>query len=483
MDEWVLVIDVGGRGGASLARRIRALGVYADWAYVRRKAAADAAPERFQETGFARPMLWDRPPSAVLIIPDARDAQPALRAGVALAVGRALEASYGWTVAEERMVWLAPPDGAAPDQDDGGDETSKRADAGAKTTGSAGAGGAASAHADAACAALKALLFERLGLRGGWTWRAVIERTVEAIRRAYPEGAAVVALSGGVDSAVAAALVHRALGDRLKAVFVDHGLLRSGEREAVQTALAEALGLPLTVVDAGARFLADLSGVVDPEEKRRRIGERFIREFESIAAGLKEARYLVQGTILPDVVESLPTDTGVAVKSHHNVGGLPERLGLALIEPLRPFYKDEVRALGTALGLPPSIVYRQPFPGPGLAVRVIGEVTAAKLEMVRAADRIVREEIEAAGLGTDVWQYFAVLPGVATVGIVDGARVYRETVAVRAVRSVAGDRASWAHLPYAVLERIAERIAREVPGVGRVVYDITSKPPATIEWE
>ncbi|MBX6377166.1 MAG: glutamine-hydrolyzing GMP synthase, partial [Clostridia bacterium] len=273
-----------------------------------------------------------------------------------------------------------------------------------------------------------------------------------------------------------------AIGDRLTPIFVDHGFLREGEAEEVVGVFRDHLGLPLVHVDARERFLARLAGVEDPEEKRRRIGEEFIRVFEEEAARWGGARFLVQGTLYPDVVESGGGRTH-RIKSHHNVGGLPADMRFELVEPLRDLFKDEVRQVGEALGLPPALVWRQPFPGPGLAVRVVGPVTAEALAVVRRADAIVRQEIEAAGLSRQVWQFFAVLAGGRSVGVRGDRRTYGYTVAVRAVTSEDGMTADWARLPHDLLDRLARRIVAEVPAVGRVVYDITSKPPATIEWE
>lgn len=337
-------------------------------------------------------------------------------------------------------------------------------------------------HTPGGTALIRNFLFRIAGLRPEWTPAAFVDEAVARIRQQVGDGRAIAALSGGVDSMVAAALVHRAIGDRLTAVFVDHGLLRLGEAEEVRNLVGTTLGIPLRVVDARDRFLAELRGVTDPEEKRRRIGRTFIDVFEETTAQLGGADFLVQGTLYPDVIES---GRGAAhvIKTHHNVGGLPERMRLRLVEPLRDLFKDEVRAVGRQLGLPETAVMRQPFPGPGLAVRVVGEVTRERLEMLRAADAIVREELERAGLARDLWQYFAVLTGTHTVGVKGDRRAYGETVAVRAVTSQDAMTADWAELPYPVLKRLADRIAAEVPGCTRVVYDITSKPPGTIEWE
>jgi GMP synthase (glutamine-hydrolysing) len=281
---------------------------------------------------------------------------------------------------------------------------------------------------------------------------------------------------------VAALLVHRAIGDRLHCVFVDTGLLRDGEPEQVEETFARHFKVPLVHVKAADRFLARLDGAVDPEEKRRRIGEEFIRVFEEVAREHREARFLVQGTLYPDVIES-GSRTAAKIKSHHNVGGLPERMDLELVEPLRDLFKDEVRTIGAELGLPEEIVRRQPFPGPGLAVRIVGEVNRERLDLVRSADRVVQEEVRRAGLVDDLWQAFAVLLTLRSVGVMGDGRTYQHPVVVRAVTSEDAMTADWARLPHEVLERISSRIVREVPGVNRVVYDVSSKPPATIEWE
>jgi GMP synthase (glutamine-hydrolysing) len=281
---------------------------------------------------------------------------------------------------------------------------------------------------------------------------------------------------------VAALLVHRAIGDRLQCVFVDTGLLRDGEPEQVEETFARHFKVPLVHVKAADRFLGRLEGAVDPEEKRRRIGEEFIRVFEEVAREHREARFLVQGTLYPDVIES-GSRTAAKIKSHHNVGGLPERMDLELVEPLRDLFKDEVRMIGAELGLPEEIVRRQPFPGPGLAVRIVGEVTRERLDLVRSADRVVQEEVRRAGLVDDLWQAFAVLLTLRSVGVMGDGRTYQHPVVVRAVTSEDAMTADWARLPHDVLERISSRIVREVPGVNRVVYDVSSKPPATIEWE
>ncbi|HEX6401457.1 MAG TPA: glutamine-hydrolyzing GMP synthase, partial [Actinomycetota bacterium] len=311
----------------------------------------------------------------------------------------------------------------------------------------------------------------------------IIDDAVERIRAQVGDAEVLCALSGGVDSSVAALLVHRAIGDQLTCVFVDHGLNREGEPTQVEETFGRHFGVPLVHVKAQDRFLAKLAGVTDPERKRRAIGEEFIRVFEEVARDHRGARFLVQGTLYPDVIES-GSKTAANIKSHHNVGGLPEEMDLELVEPLRDLFKDEVRRVGEELGLPEEIVHRQPFPGPGLAVRIVGEVTAERLETVRGADRIVRDEVRLAGLERDTWQAFCVLlADVRTVGVMGDGRTYESPVVVRVVTSEDAMTADWARLPHEVLERIASRIVREVPGVNRVAYDVTSKPPGTIEWE
>jgi GMP synthase (glutamine-hydrolysing) len=323
------------------------------------------------------------------------------------------------------------------------------------------------------------------GVRANWTPANLIETTVAEIRERVGEGHVICALSGGVDSAVAATLVHRAIGDQLTCIYVDHGLMRKRESELLRITFERDLGMNLVMVDARDRFLRRLAGVEDPEEKRRIIGDEFIRVFEEEAATLGEIDFLTQGTLYPDVIESTTAETKTAqkIKTHHNVGGLPADLRFRLIEPLRYLFKDEVRRVGLELGLPEAMVQRQPFPGPGLAIRIIGEVTAERLDTLREADWIVIDEIKAAGLYRALWQSFAILTPVRSVGVMGDGRTYANVVAIRAVTSDDGMTADWARLPYEVLARISSRIVNEVPGVNRVVYDISSKPPATIEWE
>jgi len=333
---------------------------------------------------------------------------------------------------------------------------------------------------------LRTFAIEICQAKPDWTPESIIESTIEHIRDQVSNQHVVAGVSGGVDSFVAAALVHRAVGEQLTCIFVNPGLLRQDEPEAVTRAFSENLGARLIAVDATETFLDALSGVTDPEAKRRIIGEKFIRVFEAQARKVGEARFLVQGTIYPDVIESSAPDRQLAarIKTHHNVGGLPDDLNFELIEPLRYLFKDEVRSVGLALGLPETLVWRQPFPGPGLAVRCLGEINHERLNRLRTADEIVLNELEKAGLMQgEVAQAFAVLLPIRSVGVMGDKRTYGETVAVRAVTTDDFMTADWAHLPHQLLARISNRIVNEVPGVNRVVYDISSKPPATIEWE
>ncbi len=329
---------------------------------------------------------------------------------------------------------------------------------------------------------IRNFLFDVCRCSGNWTMESFIEMEVERVKKEVGEGKALCALSGGVDSAVAALLVHRALGEQLTCIFVDHGLLREGEAKQVLHTFRDCFKIKLIYVDAAQRFLKKLTGVVDPEKKRKLIGEEFIRVFEEEAEKIGDVDYLVQGTLYSDVIES-GTATASTIKSHHNVGGLPENMNLKLIEPLKMLFKDEVRKVGLELGLPESVVWRQPFPGPGLAIRILGEVTSEKLQTLRRADAIVTEEIRSAGLEREIWQSFAVLLSMKSVGVMGDERTYAYPIVLRAVTSHDAMTADWARLPAEVLERISSRIVNEVDAVNRVLYDITSKPPATIEWE
>jgi GMP synthase (glutamine-hydrolysing) len=320
------------------------------------------------------------------------------------------------------------------------------------------------------------------GCRADWTTAHFIDDAVADIRSQVGGGRAICGLSGGVDSAVAAALVHKAIGDQLTCVFVDTGLMRKNEGDQVVETFRRHQGIELIHVRAGDRFFEKLAGVTDPEDKRKAIGELFIRVFEDAKGGVEDAAYLVQGTLYPDVIES-GTAHAATIKSHHNVGGLPDDVDFELVEPLRTLFKDEVRAVGHELGLPDEIVWRHPFPGPGLGVRIIGEVTPDKVALLQEADAIVREELTIAGLDREIWQAFAVLPDIRTVGVQGDERTYGHPVIVRAVTSEDAMTADWARIPYDVLETISSRVINEVPGINRVAYDITSKPPGTIEWE
>ncbi len=329
---------------------------------------------------------------------------------------------------------------------------------------------------------LRNFLFNICKCRGDWDMGSFVDQAVDAIRKQVGNKRVLCALSGGIDSSVAAVLVHRAVGDQLTCVYVNHGFMRKGESEQVVKTFREGFNMNLVYANVPDRFMSRIAGVTEPEEKRKIIGDEFIRVFETEAAKLGEIDFLVQGTLYPDVIES-GTETAAVIKSHHNVGGLPEDMKFALVEPLRDLFKDEVRALARELNLPEDIVWRQPFPGPGLAIRIIGEITHERLEILREADAIVQAEIKEAGLYRKVWQSFAVLPALKSVGVMGDERTYAYTVGLRIVSSEDGMTADWVRMPYEVLDKISRRIVNEVKGVNRIVYDITSKPPSTIEWE
>ncbi|MFM9037619.1 MAG: glutamine-hydrolyzing GMP synthase [Actinomycetota bacterium] len=339
-------------------------------------------------------------------------------------------------------------------------------------------------HSPFGAEVLRRFLHDLAACDATWTMGSIIDEQVAKVRAQVGTKRVICGLSGGVDSSVAAALVHKAIGSQLTCVYVDTGLMRKNESDQVVETFKRNLGIELIHVDAGERFFERLRGVTEPETKRKIIGELFVRVFEQHTGGVTDAEFLVQGTLYPDVIESGGSDgTAAVIKSHHNVGGLPEDMTLQLVEPLRALFKDEVRRLGHELGLPDEIVWRQPFPGPGLGVRIIGEVTPDKVAILQDADFIVREEIRLAGLERDIWQAFAVLPDIRSVGVMGDERTYAHPIIIRAVTSDDAMTADWARLPYDLLERMASRIINEVPGANRVAYDITSKPPGTIEWE
>ena len=329
---------------------------------------------------------------------------------------------------------------------------------------------------------LKKFAFDVCGAKANWSMDDFIDMQVESIRKEVGDKKVILGLSGGVDSSVTAVLIHKAIGDQLTCIFVDHGLLRKNEADEVMNALNRDLGVKIVKVDAADRFLGKLKGVSDPEQKRKIIGKEFVEVFNEEAKKMKDAEYLAQGTLYTDVIES-GTDTAQTIKSHHNVGGLPKKLGFKLIEPLRSLFKDETRELGEKLGIPHDLVWRQPFPGPGLGIRVLGEITPEKLEIVRESDAILREEIKKAGLDEEIWQYFTVLPGIRSVGVMGDGRTYDYAVGIRAVTSIDGMTADFAKIPWDVLQKISVRIVNEVDHVNRILYDVTSKPPSTIEWE
>jgi GMP synthase (glutamine-hydrolysing) len=339
-------------------------------------------------------------------------------------------------------------------------------------------------HTEHGQSIIEQFLHRLVGAKRDWTMSSIVVDQVAAIRAQVGDERVICGLSGGVDSAVAAALVHKAIGKQLTCIYVDIGLMRKNESEQVVETFHRHMGIELIHVDAGARFFEKLKGITEPEAKRKAIGELFVRIFEEHTGGLTDAKFLVQGTLYPDVIESGGVDgTASVIKSHHNVGGLPSDMTLKLCEPLRTLFKDEVRKVGTELGLPDEIVWRQPFPGPGLGVRIIGEVTPDKVAILQEADFIVREEVRLAGLEREIWQAFAVLADIRSVGVMGDERTYGRPIIIRAVTSDDAMTADWARLPYDLLEKMSSRIINEVQGINRVVYDVTSKPPGTIEWE
>ena len=509
-DRPVLVIDLGGQYSQLIARRVRECRVYSE--LVSHRTAAQAIRARnpralvlsggpasvyADDAPDVDPGLWDLGVPVLGICYGmqlmARDLGGRVERTGGSEFGRAdLRASGGALfeqTPEDQVVWMshrdsvtAPPDraivtGSSPSTPIAAFEARERGLYGVQFHPEV-------VHTPHGNDVLKNFLYGVAGAPPSWTAAAVIEEQVERIRAQVGGARVLCALSGGVDSTVAALLVHKAVGDQLTCVFVDHGLLRKGEAAQVIETFEGHFHVPLVHVDAEDRFLDRLAGVEDPEEKRKRVGEEFIRVFEKESQRLGRIPFLVQGTLYSDVIESGGTD-GVAatIKSHHNVGGLPEEVDFELVEPLRLLFKDEVRRVGEELGLPERMVWRQPFPGPGLAIRIIGEVTRERLEILRQADSILQEEVRRAGLYRKLWQSFAVLPAIRSVGVQGDERTYAYPIVIRAVTSEDAMTADWARLPYDLLETISSRIINEIPAVNRVALDISSKPPSTIEWE
>jgi GMP synthase (glutamine-hydrolysing) len=509
----IIVLDFGSQTAQLIARRVRELNVYSEllpfdtpWAEIRRRrpraVILSGGPMSVYEEGSPHPdpAMWVAPDVPVLGICYGLQLMAHHLGGDVLP---ATHREYGPAqirittddglfrgIAREQPVWMShgdsivqPPPGFRPLAQTDSTPFAGLADSDRRLYGIQ--FHPEVVHTPAGRDILRNFVIDIAGARPTWTPASFVEAAVADIRATVGEGKVICALSGGVDSAVAATLVHRAVGDQLTCIYVDHGLMRKRESELLRETFAQNLGMKLVMVDAHERFLRRLMEVVDPEAKRRIIGDEFIRVFEEEAAKLGQIDYLTQGTLYPDVIESTAPETKAAqkIKTHHNVGGLPDDLRFQLIEPLRYLFKDEVRQVGLELDLPEQMVFRQPFPGPGLAIRIIGAVTAERLETLREADWVVLDEIKAAGLYRSLWQSFAILTPVRSVGVMGDGRTYANVVAVRAVTSEDGMTADWAKLPYEVLGRISSRIVNEVPGVNRVVFDISSKPPATIEWE
>jgi len=507
----VLVVDLGGQYSQLIARRVRECRVYSELVPYRITAQQARArrPRALILSGGPASVYADGAPSVDPGLYELGVPVLGICYGMQLmalelggSVARTGVSEFGRTelradggelfggLAEEQTVWMshrdsvtAPPDGArvvagSPSTPIAGFEDPERKFYGVQFHPEV-------VHTPHGMDVLKNFLYEVADAPATWTPAAVIEEQVERIRAQVGDRPVLCALSGGVDSAVAALLVHKAVGDQLTCVFVDHGLLRHGEAAQVVETFRGHFHVPLVHVAAEERFLSRLEGVDDPEEKRRIVGEEFIRVFEEEAQRLGRVRYLVQGTLYSDVIESGGSNEGVAakIKSHHNVAGLPADMEMELVEPLRLLFKDEVRRVGAELGLPEVMVWRQPFPGPGLAIRIIGEVTRERLEILREADAILQEEVRRAGLYRDLWQSFAVLPAIRSVGVQGDERTYAYPIVIRAVTSEDAMTADWARLPYELLETISSRIINEIPGVNRVALDISSKPPSTIEWE
>lgn len=507
--ELVLVIDFGGQYSQLIARRIRECGVYCEIVPFTTPAAAIAArkPRGIVFSGGPSSVYSDGAPVCEESLFSLGMPILGICYGMQLTtrmlggdVARAATREYGNTrlyldstagifagLSGETPVWMshgdyvaAPPDGFTVTAHTNSTPVAAMADENRRIYGVQ--FHPEVVHTPEGMKMLRNYLFDICGCKGDWNMGSYVDVAVRHIREQVGNKKVLCALSGGVDSSVAAVLVHKAIGDQLTCVFVNHGFLRKGEAEQVVKTFREGFHINLVYVDATERFMKRLTGVTDPESKRKIIGEEFIRVFEAEAAKLGEIEFLVQGTLYPDVVES-GTATAAVIKSHHNVGGLPEDMKFRLLEPLRDLFKDEVRALGRELNLSEDIVWRQPFPGHGLAIRIIGEVTEERLDILREADAIVFQEIKIVGLYRKVWQSFAVLPAMKSVGVMGDERTYAYTVGLRVVSSEDGMTADWVRLPYEVIDAISRRIVNEVKGVNRIVYDVTSKPPSTIEWE